>query len=114
MSDTKEIKKKKVSIFMETIEDDSGTEVVVYSMRRTCAFIMFIIAAILGLMSIILPLVTAIINYKSGSTFSVILDWKVSLVCLGVPSLIGVLLLFITSWSDIHNTVTGVVDVINK
>lgn len=108
-------KKKKVSIFMESIEtNENGEKVYTYSMRRTCAFIMFIIAALLGILSIALPLVTAIINYSTGNSFDLLLDWKVTLVALGVPAVIGVLLLFITSWSDIQNTVTGVMGAMKK
>lgn len=111
----KEIKKDKtVSIFMENIDTtgDGSVDTYIYSMKRTCAFMMFILSAILGILSIALPVITALINFSASGSFELVLDWRVTLVGLGVPAIIGVILIFITSWQDIQSVVRDVADTV--
>lgn len=89
---------KNCSIFMEAVKsNEEGTsDTYVYSMRRVCAFCLYILSIILGIVATIAPI---ILSYKNGT--NVDFNPIAILTAIGVPAGIGTIILFFTTWQDL-------------
>ena len=96
---------KNCNIFMECIDttNDGNTDTYVYSMRRVCAFIMYLLSGIFGLITIITPIVVA---FKTGTTIE--FSPLAIVAAIGVPALIGTILLFFTTWEDLSKVTDSI------
>lgn len=96
---------KSCSIFMECIDttNDGMNDTYVYSMRRVCAFIMYLLSGIFGLITIITPIVVA---FKTGTAIE-FSPWAI-VAAIGVPALVGTILLFFTTWEDLSKVADSI------